>query len=427
MDEKAATTESTRPVTAPEQFPTTDSAQTYAGSVPRLAKAPWLILTLLAIGVGLFAITYNATTAYRNCELQLADSWYHRGETDLANGRAEDAVTDFRTALNYDREQPSYRLRLAEALLAARHDNQAYAYFESLYDNEPGDGYINLQLARIAARRHNVADAMRFYNGAIYGVWPDSAPEHRRGTRIEFINFLLEQGDTTDAHSQLISLTADLPPRDAALLTTVADQFRRVQDWPRADDFYRRVLRLEPANAHAAAGLGECELMMGRFHVARAQLQRAVSLDPTAVDASRLLPVATAAERVDPYDRGLNAGERARRASAAFQQAGRRLQQCGVTTRVATPPPIPPAASSSTPAAPASTPKNAVLNSYALQWVQLQPRVSGRDLGGNPDAIDQVMQLVFDIETAARQQCPAGTTDDDALLAIANVQAREAQ
>jgi hypothetical protein len=37
------------------------------------------------------------------------------------------------------------------------------------------------------------------------------------------------------------------------------------------------------------------------------------------------------------------------------------------------------------------------------------------------------MQLDFDIETAARQQFPAGTTDDDALLAIANVQAREAQ
>ena len=71
------------------------------------------------------------------------------------------AAEDYRTALTYDRENRQYRLRLAQALLAANRFNEARAHLLSLWEQEPADGEANLTLAHLYSRRGNRAEAVR--------------------------------------------------------------------------------------------------------------------------------------------------------------------------------------------------------------------------------------------------------------------------
>ena len=92
---------------------------------------------------------------------------------DVRAGRLDDAISALRTALAYLPDNFEYRLKLAEALAAAGHTRQAQAYLRALWDEEPGNGTVNLELARLAASA-DIADVLRFYHGAIYGVWQDN-------------------------------------------------------------------------------------------------------------------------------------------------------------------------------------------------------------------------------------------------------------
>src|SRR5579872_5962293 len=75
--------------------------------------------TLLAIVIGvlviLFVITGIIVGRYHAFEKQLAQDWYSRGEQALQAGQAPAALTDYRNALAYSRDNPVYELRLAQA------------------------------------------------------------------------------------------------------------------------------------------------------------------------------------------------------------------------------------------------------------------------------------------------------------------------
>ena len=43
----------------------------------------------------------------------------------------------------------------------------------TLRESEPEDREINLQLARLAASRQDVTEALRFYHNALYAPWPN--------------------------------------------------------------------------------------------------------------------------------------------------------------------------------------------------------------------------------------------------------------
>ena len=149
-----------------------------------------LLIGLLASGAVLYASTYAVTRAFRTREQQLAENWYGRGTGELRSGHPEDAIADFRSALLYRPAEARYRLSLAQALMARGRYDQAGAYFLSLLESEPGDGLINLQLARLAVLRRDLADAQRFFHGAIYGIWDEDPDANRRQARLELIDFL---------------------------------------------------------------------------------------------------------------------------------------------------------------------------------------------------------------------------------------------
>src|SRR5665213_3662943 len=113
------------------------------------------LASLMAISICIAVLTYFFFHSFREHRSVLEKRWYARGELALAEHNPQHAVEAFRSALSLSTANPTYELALAEALAAANRDDEAYAYFSSLHDARPGDGFLNLQLARLEVKRND--------------------------------------------------------------------------------------------------------------------------------------------------------------------------------------------------------------------------------------------------------------------------------
>src|ERR1051326_8514262 len=178
---------------------------------PFFHREPVLVVAIVVLAVVLWAITHGVTQAYGHREDHLARTWYADGQSAFRAGRLDAAISDFRNALVYSHDSTKVRLSLAQALAANGNIRQAQAYLRALWDEQPADGTINLELARLAARTGNVLDAQRYYHGAIYGVWDGDDPVVRRRTaRLELVHFLLSRKAFQQAQSELIAFSVDI-------------------------------------------------------------------------------------------------------------------------------------------------------------------------------------------------------------------------
>ncbi len=366
------------------------------------------LLIIFVLLILMFVITGFAVRVYHAVEGGFAEDWYTRGEADLRAGRAEAALADFRTALSYSHDNERYQLRLAQALMAVGQSreagSEARTYLLNLLEHEPGNGTVNLELARLAARDHSVSDALRFYHGAIYGEWEDDPVLRRRAARLELVEFLLDAGQEDAARGELIALAADLPD-DPALQTKVGNLLLRVAGYDDALKLFRQALREEPHLAPALAGAGECYFQNGNYALAERYLARAVQQDPHLAQAAAMLDTAQAVLSLDPFNRRLDNMERARRAVLDFNSALMRLQNCAAQRGIDL------KATGGDP-----------LQALSAQAVQLQPRAQQRYLSRDSELLSQVMDTVFEIEQSTAHTCGEPQGMDLALLLMAREQ-----
>ena len=133
-----------------------------------LRQRPVTLALLTGLAVLFFLFVTGLSRLYRDQQKSLGNRWFERGMADLKARRYEAAVRDFRGALLYSRDNYSYQLNLAEALLGMKHTGEASAYFLNLWDRQPEDGLVNLELARIAAQKGQIQNAVRYYHDAVY-------------------------------------------------------------------------------------------------------------------------------------------------------------------------------------------------------------------------------------------------------------------
>jgi tetratricopeptide (TPR) repeat protein len=285
-----------------------------------------LLLSFTAL-LALFVVTGFAARSYHAKQAALAVEWHLRGEADLKEGRAEQAIEDFRTALVYSRDNTLYRLRLAQALIASSRTGEARAYLLNLWELEPGDGTVNLELARLAAGHGDVGEAARYYHNAIFGVWQENPEERRQQVRLELCQLLVNRGAKNEAEAALIELAGDLP-KDPGLYSRVGGLFLRIEDYAHALALFRQALALDRKQEPALAGAGEAAFQMGNYSEARRHLERAVRVDSKNARAAQLLETSNLVLEIDPFARGVSASARARRVVRAFQQAMERLTSC---------------------------------------------------------------------------------------------------
>jgi len=366
-------------------------------------REPVILALLFALAVVLFLAVSGLSRIYHAQQESLGNRWFARGVADLKEQDFERAVREFRTALLYSRDNYSYQLNLAEALIGLKRTNEAYAYLVNLWEREPENGLVDLELARIGAQKGQTEQALRYYHDAIYATWPGNQQVERRDTRLELVGFLLGINAKTQAQSELIALAANLAD-DASEQARVGDLFLQAQDYEHALAEYHLSLKSGRHNPVALAGAGRAAFELGRYDLAQRYLQAAVSANPSDAQSAFRLETTELVLQLDPFRRQLSVAQRNRIVIEAFAAAGQRLKSCSA------------AGDSRGPVSSATSQQSLVEN-----WAKMKPQITERGLRRNPDLLEAAMDLVFDIERLASAACgsPAGT--DMALLLIAKL------
>jgi tetratricopeptide (TPR) repeat protein len=363
-----------------------------------IQREPLLLAGLVVVIAAFFSLTTFAAHAYHRKQEQFARRWYTRGEEALKGSRPAEAAENFRNALAYSRDNDLYRLRLAQALMSDHRPQEARAHLLSLWEKEPGDGTLNLELARLAVMWGDTRQAIRYYHAAIYGVWPDNPAEHRLQMRFELSEYLLQRHtvqETKDAQAELVALVAELPPQDGAGQTRLGRLLLEAGLYARALAAFRSALNAQPNLVPALEGAGEAAFRMGEYETARRYLLPVVAQKAKDEHSQELLNLSELVLKLDPSMRGLSSRERARRALHDFQLALARGEACTNS--------------------PEAAPADQGLTALVRQAKSTAP--SEKLLAGNPDEIEKTMGLTFKLEQAAAQ-CGSPRLEDKALALL---------
>jgi len=364
---------------------------------PYLAREPVMLAVLSASAVVFFLAVTGLSHVYRAQQEALGSRWFTRGSTELNAGHFGGAVSDFRAALLYSRDNYSYEFNLAEALVGLKRSSEAQAYLINLWERQPENGFVNRELARICAQSGETDKTLRYYHNAIYATWPEDQETERRQTRLELINYLLKINARAQAQSELIALASNLGNHPAEQ-TQVGNLFLRAKDYEEALNAFQMVLKSDRHNADATVGAGLAAFDLGRYALAERYLKATVSANPHDAESATRLKTAELVLRMDPFQRGLSGAQKNQIVVDAFAAAGQRLQSCNMQN--------------------ASIAAEAAQPSLADTWKSMKSRVSPWGLRRDPDLVEAAMDLVFRIERETGASCGTPSETDTALLLV---------
>ena len=372
---------------------TTDAEDLSATKRRLILRDSVTFLSLTLITVVLFAVTLFLFRSFEEHRAELAKRWADRGQAALQAGQPQQAIGAYRTALSYAPSERSYELQLARALGAAGQTEESYNYFMGLWETQPGDGFINLQLARLAVTKRDTQEAIHFYRSSIYGTWEGDGVERRREVRLELAKYLINQHEPGLARTELL-VAGGNAPNTVAIDVTLAKLLEDAAGTSDALTFYQRAIALEPKNLLALQGAGRLAYAMGDYATARRLLERAVREDSKDQDDVKLLAQAERLIELAPSET-LPARERVERILAARAIAKKRLDGC---TAGAVPP---------------------SLQALAARWQSTEATASRAALLQDSDKQTAALHLVYDTEMETSQSCTAPEGDDALLLLLA--------
>jgi len=283
------------------------------------------VLILMIALAGFLGYFYHAQRIVRARQFALA------GNELIAENRYQEAIERYRNALSISHSSQD-RLALAMALEKAGHWSEAEIYLRELVRENPNSSPANLGLARVAVQQGELQDAVNHYHRAIYGSWPEKSQANRIQTRIELVETLGKAGQETQTQAELLSLVAEMPD-DVALRKQVG---RLLLDYglpKEAAQVFREVLRKDPRDASAYAGLGQAEFAQEDFHSAQKAFEGAVLRNPGDAASRKMLESAEQIQALDPSARGLSAAEKYGRSRKLVEAALGALDQCLASAR----------------------------------------------------------------------------------------------
>jgi len=365
-----------------------------------LRQRPVMLGLLSALAVMFFLIVTGLSNIFYAQRQALGDRWFHRGVSDLEAKRYQAAVTNFRSALLYSRDDSNYQLNLAEALLGANQTAQAYAYLLNLWDREPENGQVNLELARIEAAKGQPQRAIRYYHDAVYAVWPNQQEPERVTARLELVDLLLRLNAKAQAQAELIALQQSVG-EDPAEQVRLGELFVRSGDYERGLAAYRVAVKADQHNPRALAGAGEAAFMLAQYPLAEQYLEGAAEANPNDKTSDERLKTTEMVLKMDPYRSILSVDERSHVVMRAFAIAGQRLTKCGVPNDAMS--------------------GEGTKPSLGDRWTAMKPQITLAQLSRQPELADKAMDLIFRIEKQTNTFCETPTGPDMALLLIAKL------
>ncbi|HTZ88995.1 MAG TPA: tetratricopeptide repeat protein [Alloacidobacterium sp.] len=360
------------------------------------------LLSLFAIVLLLFFITLFLFHSFSVHRQELAYRWRGRGEKALRANQPLVAIDALRSALAYAPDDETLQIELAEALGAAGRTQEAVAYFNTLLESRPGNGLINLQLARLAAKQGDEAKALEYYQAALDGTWNGDGYVRRREVRLELAQYLISRKRYDQARNQLL-ITAGNAPDDVNIELQVAGLLESAQDPANALHLYQKALQHKPVQLAALEGASRTAYALNHYLQAKTYLERTLNhpdfeKQPADVQA-RFRDMLSDSDHILLLYPGpeLSIRDRAERILNNRKIAQQRLAAC-LSSKTTIPP---------------------ALQALANQWQQLPKTLRLLQLEQNPELEQQIMQLVYQTEQVTSQLCGAPTGDDALLLKIA--------
>ncbi len=365
----------------------------------------------------LFGLTLFLFRTFQSHRESLGEQWSARGRAALHDGKAADAVDDFRTALSFEPNDRNDQLMMAKALAASGRTDEAVNYFLGLWEARPGDGFLNVQLARLLRRKGDKAGAVNYYRAAIFGSWEGDGVQRRRETRLELADYLASQGDQTSARREILIAAGNAPEREDLELA-FGDKLRAVGDTADALTYYQKAIQDDPVRETALERAGRAAYSLGKYSDAASLLQRAVTKAKKKNDANKLAELTTLvanSQRLVALNpsRELPAVERTEHLEAARAIAQRRMQGCVAQ--------ISGAAAGQRQARGAALPPDML--TLKARWASVARNDGRAALERDAALEDTVMALVFDTERETTHVCGQPQGDDALLLMLARTPA----
>jgi tetratricopeptide (TPR) repeat protein len=353
------------------------------------------ILSLTLGTVVLFAITLFLFRSFSAHRADLGQRWSARGVEALGAGKPAEAIVALRTALTYAPGTPKYEQLLAQALGEAGHTDESTQYFMGLWDAEPGNGFINLQLARLAARRNDRPAAVNFYRASIYGTWEGDGAARRPEVRLELARYLLANRDFPSARMELL-IAGGNAPDDFARDMAIGQLLEQAQDPEDAWIYYQHAAAARPGDPSA---LDAVEPNADE-----------VTMADSAARILELLPSPTLPARV-----------RVARILAAQEIAKKRLAACSAQFSTSSLPSALTALNTrwTAPDGGASGAARLDAKNTAKTAAKTTAKTTATALLSDPAEQESAMQLVYDTEIQTSKSCGTPTGDDALLLHLA--------
>src|SRR5271156_3815571 len=282
---------------------------------PRIFSREAVLLGCFILVIGLLLFTAFVSRMYHKQIHTLADEWFQEGEDSFKNGDVKTALTDYRNALVYSPGNTRFQFHLAVALSAAGRGDEARSYLTNLLSESPGSGEINLALARIAARKGLMPEALRYYHSAIYGEFETDPIGVRWEIRRELCEYLLDRGAVSQAVPEIMALANNTPADDAEKLKVAAELLNRAKLWTRALEVFRTVLDKNKEDKAALLGAATSAFELGQYRVAAEYLEQLPPQDRSDPATSGMLTMAQHVQALDPFVPGLPLATKAQRVS----------------------------------------------------------------------------------------------------------------
>ena len=283
-------------------------------------------LTIAAIAVFFLIDTVLVRTEKAESRAAAARA-YENGMRLMGQGRYVDAAGEFEDALALARENLTYTLALAQALLAADRLPKAEATLSDLLQRDGTGGAPNLAMARVLAKEGKFIDAVSYYHRAIYGRWTSDAARNRVQARSELVDFLVANHSTEGLLAELLPLQQEALG-DLATQKKLAFAFIAAGSPARGAELFRDIVRREPQDPDGYAGLGEAEFARGNYRAARANFEAVLRLRPSDAASRQRLNLSNQVLALDPAQRGLSREEQYQRSLKILELAVARATEC---------------------------------------------------------------------------------------------------
>ncbi len=368
------------------------------------------LLTLVGTTLLLAVVTYFFFSTFSQHRHVLETRWFARGQQALKAGRPLDAVEDFRSALSLSPGNSAYEYSLAQALAASGKTEEAFSYYSTLRDAAPGDGMLNLQLARLSVKKRDVPMALSYYADALNGDWRAEGIVHRRDARLEMAQYLILQHQPAQAHQALLTAEGNalndpaVMNQIAALLEQSSFPSDALTAYKRARDHARtntpEMLQALLGESRVAMALGQYTLALETQEHYMAHVRQTKNPPQSAAAAEAQLDKLQRLVALDPLP-SLPPQQRARRLMMGAAIAHKRYQTCLAPLQTA-------------------AQNTNGLASLVAPW-QTYSHLRLSELARNTSEQDALQSLIGQTESLANELCGSPTGDDALLLQLAMV------